>query len=65
MEIVPFGNVGWVTTAIGDSTLMNEVKVGVGTALEAIEAHMLRRKVMGMNLVKAMVIGIEMVRLGQ
>ena len=44
---------------MGDSTPMSEEKVGVGTALEAMEVQMLRRKVIGTNLVKAMMIGME------
>ena len=56
---VPFGDVALVRTAMGDSTLMSEEKVGVGTALEAIEVQMLRRNVMGMNLVKAMMIRMQ------
>ena len=38
---------------------MSEEKVGVGTALEAMEVQMLRRKVIGTNLMKAMMIGME------
>ena len=58
-ENVPFSNVALVTIAMGDSTPMSEEKVGVGTALEAMEVQMLRRKVIGTNLVKAMMIGLE------
>ena len=56
---VPFGDVALVRTAIGDCTLMSEEKIGVGTALEAIEVQMLRRNVRGTSLVKAMMIGMQ------
>lgn len=44
---------------MGDSTLINEEKVGVGTALEAIEVQTLRIRVMRTSLVKAMMPGME------
>lgn len=53
---VPFGDVALVRTAMGDSPTTSEEGDGVGTALEA---QILRRKVMDMNLVKAMMIGMQ------
>ena len=60
-ENVPFGNAALVTIAMGVSTPMSEEKVGVGTALEAMEVQMLRRNVIDTYLVKAMMIGMEVV----